>query len=65
MIRPKTLLINDAFPHPHAVFALNLPIEKGRGTHTYDGITYELVGPDAPYRRQVSIISIQGKTLLH
>ena len=63
IVRPKASFVNEHFPALHAVFALDMPIENGRGTYTYDGVTYKLVGPDAPIGAQASIISIQGNTL--
>ena len=64
VVRPKAPhIVDDFFPCPKAVFALDMPIENGRGAHTHDGVAYDLIGPDAPIGAQVSIISIRGQTL--
>ena len=61
-VSPNTTTL-DPFPEIKAIFTLTSPIQKGKGTYLYDGITYTVVGPDAPIGAQATIVSMKGRTL--
>lgn len=62
VLRPQSTTW-DAFPHPQAIFTLTSPIKRGKGTFQHEGITYTLIGPDAPTGSKAAIVSINGRTL--
>lgn len=61
-VRPRSTT-EEMFPQPHAIFTLTTPIKKGKGTFQHEGITYTLIGPDAPLGAKAAVVSINGHTL--